>query len=95
MLLAKFEFLNKSNRKSIEKWLCLKQTITQATRRTLRGKYYAGACVMLNARTVPAAFARVEFCTYSFIIASFLEQTSEDCIGNTEHVNVNAECNSK
>ena len=39
----------------------------------------------------------VEFRTYSFLLASFLEQSSKDCIGNTEHsnVNVNSECNSK
>ena len=39
----------------------------------------------------------VELCTYPFLfmsLASFLKQTSEDCIGNTEHANnVNAECN--
>ena len=26
---------------------------------------------------------RVEFCRYPFLLASFLDQTSEDCIGNT------------
>ena len=37
----------------------------------------------------------IEFCTLSFLLASFSEQISEDGIGNTEHsnVNVNAECN--
>ena len=36
--------------------LYLKQDIIQAAHPTLHGKYYADACVTLNARTVPAAF---------------------------------------
>ena len=36
-----------------------KQNILQTARPTLRGKYYADACVMLNARNLP----RVEFRT--------------------------------
>ena len=52
---------------------------------------------MLNARTAPAAFAprRVSFVV--FLVSLVLEQTSEDCIGNTEHsnMNVNDECKSK
>ena len=40
---------------------------------------------------------RVDFPTHSLLLVLFLEQTSEDCIGNTGHsnVNVNAECNGK
>ena len=34
----------------------LQQNILQAARPTLRGKYYADACVMLNAPTAPVAF---------------------------------------
>ena len=60
--------------------------------RTLCGKCYANACVTLNACTAPAVFV-----LHSFLLASFLDQTSKDCIENTEHsnVNVNAECNEK
>ena len=56
-----------------------------------------GACVTLNACTVPAAFAPRRVSHLLFLIAPFLEQTSEDCIGNTGHsnINVNTECNSK
>ena len=38
-----------------------------------------------------------EFCMHSFFLASFFEQTSKDCVGNTEHadVNLNTECNEK
>ena len=66
----------------------VKQNIIQAVCPTLHWKYYVDACVPLNARTVPAAFALIEFRTYSILLASFLQQTSEDCIGNTEHSDV-------
>ena len=50
-----------------------------------------------HTHTAPAAFTRMEFPTYSFLLASLLEQTFKNCMGNTQHtdVNVNAECNSK
>ena len=58
---------------------------------------YADACVMLNARTAPVAFAPRRVSHVVFLISLVLKQTSEDCIGNTEHsnINVNDECNSK
>ena len=69
----------------------------QAARSTLRGKYYADACITLNARTAPVAFAPHRVPRVVFLISLVLEQTSEDCFGNTEHsnINVNDECNSK
>ena len=69
----------------------------QAARPTLCGKYYTDACVTLNARTAPAAFALRRVLHIVFLISLVLEQTSIDCIGNTEHSNknVNDECNSK
>ena len=59
--------------------------------------YYVDACVKLNARTAPVAFAPRRVSHVVFLISLVLEQTSEDCIGNTEHsnINVNDECNSK
>ena len=82
----RFKFFNKFNKK-----------IWKAARPTVRGKYYADACVTLNARTVPVAFASRRVAHVIFLISLVLEQTSEDCIGNTEHsnINVNDECNSK
>ena len=64
---------------------------------TLRGKYYADACVMLNTRTAPDAFAPRGVSHLVFLISLVLEQTSKNCIGNTKHsnINVNNECNSK
>ena len=64
---------------------------------TSHGKYYADACVTLNACTAPVAFASSRVSHVVFLISLVLEQTSEDCIGNTEHsnINVNEECNSK
>ena len=60
-------------------------------------KYYADACVTLNARTAPVAFAPRRVSHVVFLINLILEQTSKDCIGNTEYsnINVNDECNSK
>ena len=85
------------NRKSIEKWFKPKQNIFQAARATLRLKYYADACVTLNARTAPVAFVPRKISHLVFLISLVLEQTSKDCIGNTEYSNikVNDECNSK
>ena len=85
------------NRKSIEKWFKPKQNNFQAARATLRGKYYADACVTLNARTAPVAFAPCKISHLVFLISLVLEHTSKDCIGNTEHSNikVNDECKSK
>ena len=75
------------------------QDIMQAARPFLRGKYYTDAYVTLNAKSTHALrllhFPHVEFCTYSFLLAAFLKQPSEDGIGNTEGSHVNAECNSK
>ena len=67
----------------------------KAARSTIRGKYYVDACVTLNAGTAPVAFASRRVAHVSFLISLVLEQTSEDCIGNTEHsnINVNDECN--
>ena len=69
----------------------------QATCPTLRGKYYADVCVTLNARTAPVAFVPHRFSHVVFLFSLVLQQSSEDCIGNTEHpnINVNDECNSK
>ena len=52
---------------------------------------------MLNARTAPVVFAPRRVSYVLFLISLVLEQTSEDCIGNTEYsnINVNDECNSK
>ena len=71
----------------------------------LRGKgirvppawYYTDPCVTLNAHTAPVAFALRRVPHVVFLISLVLEQTSEDCIENTEHanINVNDEHNSK
>ena len=47
--------------------------------------------------TAPVAFAPHRVSHIVFLISLVLEQTSKDCIGNTEHfnINVNDECNSK
>ena len=68
--------------------------ILQVVRPSLRGKYYANACVTLNARIAPVAFSRRRVSQVAFLISLVLEQTSEDYIGNTEHsnINVNDEC---
>ena len=65
-------------------------------RPTLRRKYNADACVTLNTRTAPVvAFASRGVTHIVFLISLVIEQTSEDCNGNTEHsnINVNDECN--
>ena len=69
----------------------------QAARPTLRAKYYEDAYVTLNARTAPVTFALRRVSHVVFLISLVLEQTSEHCIRNTEHpnINVNDECNSK
>ena len=66
-------------------------------RPTLQGKYCTDACIMLNARTAPGAYAPRRVSHLLFLISLILEQTSEDCFGNNEHsnINVNNECNSK
>ena len=53
-------------------------------RPTLRRKYYADACVTLNARTAPVAFAPRRVSHVVILISLVLEQTSEYCfaIGN-------------
>ena len=79
------KFKKKLKRKSIGKRFQLKQNVLQAERPTLRGKYYADGCVTLNARTEPVAFASRRVSHVVFLISLVLEQTSEDCIGNTEH----------
>ena len=73
------------------------QNILQATRPTLRGKYYADTCITLYAHTEPVAFVPHRVSHKVFLISLILEQTSKDWIGNTEHsnINVNNECNSK
>ena len=75
----------------------LKENIKQAARPILRGRYYANDCVTLNARTASVAFAPRRVSHVVFLISLVLEHTSKDCIGNTEHynINVNDECNSK
>ena len=90
------KILNKFTRKTIEKRFQLKQNIKQAARPTLCG-YYADACVTLNTRTASVAFALRRVSHIVFLISLVLEQMSKDCIGNTEHsnINVNDECNSK
>ena len=54
-------------------------------------------CITLNACYAPVAFAPRRVSHIVFLISFVLEQKSEDCIGNTEHFNINAndECNSK
>ena len=59
-----------------------------------RIQHYAGNITrMLASRLTHAQHLlhlfRVEFRNHSFLLASFLVQTSEDCIGNIEHHNVN------
>ena len=71
----------------------------QAARATLRRKYYADACVTLNAHTAPVAFAPRRVSHVVFLISLILEQTSKIVLEilDTEHSNmkVNDECNSK
>ena len=47
------------------------QNIFQAARETLRGKYYADACVTLNARTAPVALAPHTISHLVFLIEGF------------------------
>ena len=74
-----------------------KQNIKQAVRPNLRGKYYADACITLNARTTPVAFAPGIVLHVVFFISLILVQSSENGIRNTEHsdIDINDECNSK
>ena len=46
----------------------------------VRGKYYADACVTLNARSAPVAFASRRVSHVVFLVSLVLEQTSKDCI---------------
>ena len=64
-----------------------KQNILQAAHPTLRGKFYADAWVTLNARKAPVAFDQHRVSHVVFLISLVLEQTSQDCIANTEHSN--------
>ena len=56
---------------------------------SLGGKYDADACVTLNARTAPVAFALRRVSHVVLLISLVLDQTSKDCIGNIEHSNIN------
>ena len=91
----RFKF-NKFKRKSIENDFSSSKKFKNRASNCTR-KYYADACVTLNARTAPVAFASRTVAHVIFLISLVLEQTSEDCIGNTEHsnINMNDECNSK
>ena len=62
-----FHFLPNENMCSIARMNMFYITFLQAAYSTLRGKYYADACVMLNARTASVAFAprRVSHVAYS------------------------------
>ena len=62
-----------------------RSNILQHARPTLPGKYYADACVTLNTCTALVAFAPRRVSHIVFLISLVLEQTSKDCIGNTEH----------
>ena len=68
--------------------------MTKAKAKHLCEKFNTDACVTLNTRTAPVAFALYRVCTYTFLIASFLEQKFEIVLGNF-NVNMDAECNSK
>ena len=46
----------------------------------VRGKYYADAWVMLNARTTPVAFAPRRVSQFISLVSA---QTYEHCVGNT------------
>ena len=61
------------------------KTFLQSAHPTLRGKNYADACITLNVLTAPVAFAPRRVSHVVFLISLVLEQTSEDCIWNTEH----------
>ena len=98
-LFVLYNLYKDSTFKKISKKKNWKATLAQAKHFTSRasnsvGKYFAVACFMLNACTAPAAFAgQRRVSRILFLLASFLEQMSEDCFGNNEHSNVNAECN--
>ena len=97
--IARFEFLHFTQVNGAPSHPLPTGTLKQsyAAGATLRGKYYADACVTLKACTAPVAFAPRTISHLVFLISLVLEQTSKDCIGNTEHSNikVNDECNSK
>ena len=65
-----------------------------STRKVLRGRLRHAKRMHC---TSPVAFAPRRVSRVIFHISLILEQTSKDCIGNTEHSNikVNDECNSK
>ena len=50
-----------------------------------QGWHSIGPCITLNAHTTPAAFVPCRVSHALFLLASLLEQTSEDCIENTKH----------
>ena len=103
-------FQTNLNKKSNEKWLTQAKHYTSGSSITI---HYAGNITRML--TSPPTHALhlldssfVEFCTFSFLLVSFLEQTSKDCIGNTfieqtseccigngEHFNVTAKYNGK
>ena len=97
ILVQRFKFLNtlkgKSSKKNDFSWskaFCTSHA-SNSTREVLRG------CFALNARTAPVAFAPHRVLHVVFLFSLVLQQSSEDCIGNTEHsnINMNDECNSK
>ena len=92
--------LNRFKRKPLKNYLSPWSKIFYNRRVQLHaecGKYYADACITLNTRTAPVAFAPRRVSYIVFLISLVLEQMSKDCIRNTEHsnINVNDECNSK
>ena len=75
-----FKLINTFKKRSIEKTTFAQAKHDTTARPNLCGKYYVDDCVTLNTRTAPAA-PHVEFRMNSFLLASFLEQTSEEYIG--------------
>ena len=79
----------KDKKKHWKRFYLMKQNISasRASNYSIRGKYYADACVTLNTRTAPVAFALRRVSHVVLLVSLILKQTSEDCIGNTEHFN--------
>ena len=69
----RFKFFNKFKRKSIENDFSLSKKFKKARVPTVRGKYYADACVTLNARTAPVAFASRRVAHVIFLISLVLK----------------------
>ena len=92
-LVQRFKFCNKFKRKSSKK-----QLLTQAKHFTSRASNSMWKA--LHRRLRHAKCTHCACCIWVshlvFLISLFIEHTSEDCIGNTEHsnINVNDECNS-